>query len=91
MVKAKKSKSSRAGLDFPIHQTHKLMRARFRPKYRLQKGVAVLVTAYANYMVDQLIQLASEKVTKGKYIKSTDLHKAMIEHPAFPNHATGLY
>lgn len=91
MSKGKKSRSSRAGIEFPIHRVQKLLRVRFSPKRRLQKGVAVSVTAYANFVMQVLIENASARVLKGNYIKSMEMHKSMAELPIFPNHATGLY
>ena len=96
MSEKKQSRTKRANLHFPIYKVRRQIKAKLGPKRRLQKNVEVVVTALAEFVVQQLLITASEKVVKGNYIDASHLHTTINENDSevagiFPKHATGMY
>lgn len=95
-AKSKTSRTTRAGLHFPIHVVRKELKARLGSKRTFEKGVEVAYTAMIEYLIERLLVNASEKIKKGNYIDAIHLHEAMTEkdgelNNVFPQHITGLY
>ena len=92
----KTSRTTRAGLKFPIHAIRTQLKARLGKKRTFEKGVEVVYAAVVEHLVERLIANASERITKGKYIGAKQLHSAINDKEGelvnvFPQHATGLY
>jgi len=92
----KTSRTTRAGLHFPIHKVRKDLKVKLGAKRNFQKGVEVIYAAVAEYLIERLLVDAADRVTKGNYIDSGHLHASIKDENSeiagiFPQHATGMW
>lgn len=95
MGEKKQSRTRRANLHFPISRVSRELRGRIGNK-RLQKNVDVRVAALGEFLVQRLLVLSADLVTKGNYIDAENVHEAINDEHSelknvFPKHMTGLY
>ena len=92
----KTSRTTRAGLHFPVHAVRKELKLRLGKKRSFEKGVEVVYAAMIEHVMQRLLVSASERIKKGRYIDAVHLHEAMVDKEGevaniFPQHVTGLY
>lgn len=86
----------KAGLVMPSQRVGKMLRKKF-PKRRIQKNVAIAVTAYAEYMLRELMKDSADNVEdKKSYLKPEHIHAALNNTTCgfkgmFPLQISGLY
>lgn len=92
--KKKERKHVKAGLVMPSQRVGKMIRKKF-PKRRIQKHVDIAVTAYAEYMLRELLKDSADKATKN-ILKPEHIHVALNDETCgvrgmFPTQISGLY
>nr|XP_002193988.4 histone H2A-beta, sperm [Taeniopygia guttata] len=70
---AKKSKSSKAGLQFPVARVHRLLR---RGKYaeRIRSAAAICLAAVMEYMAAEVLELAGNAARQDRKMKILPRH-----------------